>query len=160
MPFFSELLAFLRRVAGFGLAEYVAAEVVDHFLRLDQRVGDEAAVDLQRRHDVGEHAHQVRLVRRERLAQHAGRHGAFSADDHRQEVGGAADWCRAVLRAGLAEAREVLRDREVACHADLLAAADTHAVHATDHRLVAGEDAETMSLKSRMYCRYSCGWPA
>ena len=36
--------------------------------------------------------------------------------------------------------RQVLRDREVAGHADLLAAADAHAVHAADDRLVAGED--------------------
>ena len=58
----------------------------------------------------------------------------------RQEVGRAADRRRAVLGAGLAEARQVLRHGEVAGHADLLPAADAHAVDAADHRLVAGED--------------------
>jgi hypothetical protein len=48
--------------------------------------------------------------------------------------------CRAVLGAGLAEARQILTHREVAGHADLLAAADAHAVDAADHRLVAGQD--------------------
>jgi hypothetical protein len=56
------------------------------------------------------------------------------------EVRGAADRRGAVLGAGLAEARQVLRNGEVAGHADFLAAADAHAVHAADHRLVAGED--------------------
>ena len=41
---------------------------------------------------------------------------------------------------GLAEDRQVLRDREVAGHADLLAAGDAHAVDAADHRLVADQD--------------------
>jgi hypothetical protein len=45
------------------------------------RIGDELAVDLQRRHHVGEDAHLVGLVRRERLAQHAGGHGALGAHD-------------------------------------------------------------------------------
>ena len=82
----------------------------------------------------------IGLVRRERLAQHAGGHRALGADHQRQEVGRAADRRRAVLGAGLAEARQVLRDREVAGHADFLAAADAHAVDAADHRLVAAED--------------------
>ena len=133
-------LAFLNRLAGLRLAVDEAAVVVDHPVCLDQRVGDEPAVDLERRHQVGEDPHVVGLVRRERLAQHAGGHRALGADGHRQEVGGAADRCRAVLRAGLAEAGEVLRHREVAGHADLLPAADAHAVDAADHRLVAGED--------------------
>ena len=38
------------------------------------------------------------------------------------------------------KARQILRDREVAGHADLPPAADAHAVDAADHRFVAGED--------------------
>ena len=79
-------------------------------------------------------------MRGERLAQHAGDHRPLGADDDREEVGRAADRGGAVLGARLAEAREILRDREIAGHADFLAAADAHAVDAADHRLVAGED--------------------
>ena len=79
-------------------------------------------------------------MRGERLAQHAGDHRPFGADHDREEVGGAADRRGAVLGAGLAEAREILRDREIAGHADFLAAADAHAVDAADHRLVADQD--------------------
>ena len=140
MPRASSALASFAASPVFDSPKTKPAEFVGHPLRLDQRIGDELAVHLQRRNDVGEHAHAVRLVRRERLAQHAGRHRALDADDERQEVGGAADRRRAVLGTGLAEAREVLRDREVAGHPDLLATADAHPVDAADHRLVAGED--------------------
>ncbi len=74
------------------------------------------------------------------LAQRAALHRGLDADEQRQEVGAAAVGRRAVLGPGLAEERQVLGDREVAGHADLLAAADAHAVDAADHRLVAGED--------------------
>ena len=79
-------------------------------------------------------------MRGERLAQQAGDHRLLAADHIGEEVGRAADRRRAVLGAGLAEAGEVLRDREVAGHADFLAAADAHAVDAADHRLVAADD--------------------
>ena len=85
-------------------------------------------------------AETVGLVRRERLAEQAGDHRLFAADHVGEEVGRAADRRRAVLGAGLTEAREVLRDREVAGHADFLAAADAHAVDAANHRLVAAEN--------------------
>ena len=79
-------------------------------------------------------------MRRERLAQQAGDHRLFAADHVGKEVGRPADRRRAVLGPGLAEAREILRDREIAGHADFLAAADAHAVHAADHRFVAADD--------------------
>ena len=133
-------LACVQRVAAHRLAVGVAAVLVVLALCLDERIGDELAVDLQRRHDVGQDPHLVGLVGRERFAQHAGGHRALGADGDRQEVRRAADGRRAVLGAGLAEARQILRDREVAGHADLLAATDAHAVDAADHRLVAGQD--------------------
>ncbi len=67
-------------------------------------------------------------------------HGALDADEERQEVGRAAVGRRAVLGPGLAEAGHVLGDGEVAGHADLLPAADAHAVDAADGRLVAVQD--------------------
>ena len=136
----SSALPAFAAVAGLRTRRTRSGRTRRHALRLDQRIGDERAVDLERRHDVGEDAQLVGLVRGERLAQHAGDHRPLGADHHGQEVGRAADRRRAVLGPGLAEAREVLRDREVAGHADLLAAADAHAVDAADHRLVAGED--------------------
>jgi hypothetical protein len=45
-----------------------------------------------------------------------------------------------VFRPSLAKAGEVLRNREVAGHADFLAAANAHAIHAADYRLVATND--------------------
>ena len=60
--------------------------------------------------------------------------------EQRQEVGAAAVGRRAVPGAGLSEQRQVLGDREVAGHADLLPAGDAHAVDAADHRLVAVQD--------------------
>jgi hypothetical protein len=45
-----------------------------------------------------------------------------------------------MFRPGLTEDRQVAGDREVAGHAELLAAADAHSVHAADHRLVALQD--------------------
>ena len=115
----------------------VVEEPVDNH----RRVGDEAAVDFQRRHHVGDHPLAVGAVGRPGLAEDAGLHCPFIAEQYREEVGGAADRRRAVLGARLAEAGQVLRDGEVAGHADLLAAADAHSVDAADHRLVAGEDA-------------------
>src|SRR6516225_9390042 len=74
------------------------------------------------------------------LAERAGLDRLLHADHERQEIRRAADRGRAVLRSGLAEARQVLGDREVAGHAYFLAAADAHAVDAADDRLVAAED--------------------
>src|SRR5579863_2030341 len=45
-----------------------------------------------------------------------------------------------MFRTGLAETGEILRNREVAGHADFLATTDAHTVHPADHRLVAADD--------------------
>jgi len=107
---------------------------------LDRRQVDELAVDAQRRHDLGQQAVAVRLMRRPRLAQRRAAHRRLDADEERQEVGAAAVGRRAVARARLAEEGQVLREGEVAGHADLLPAGDAHAVHAADDGLVAVQD--------------------
>ena len=106
----------------------------------DRRIGDEFAVNFQRRHDLANDAETIGLVCRERFAQQARDHRLFATDHDGEKVGRPADRRRAVLGAGLTEASEILCNREVASHADFLAAADAHAVDAANHRLVAANN--------------------
>ena len=133
-------LALRRRLAGLRLAVGEPAPLVEHAVGPHHRIGDEPAVDLEGGDDVGDDPEPVSLVGGERFAEDGGNHRLLAADHHRQEVGGAADRRGPVLGSGLAEAGEVLGDREIAGHADFLAAADAHAVDAGDDRLVAAED--------------------
>src|SRR5215813_2008105 len=57
-----------------------------------------------------------------------------------EKVGRSAVWGRSMNRAGLAKARVISRDGEVASHSDLLAAGDPHSIHSADDWLVAEED--------------------
>ena len=49
----------LQRLAGLAFSEHLSPLLVVDAVELHQRIGDELAVDLQRRDDVGEHAHEV-----------------------------------------------------------------------------------------------------
>ena len=126
--------------AGLELAVHDAAVFVEITVGGHGRIGDELAVDFECRHHLADDAEAIGLVRGKRLAQQAGDHRLLAADHIGEEVGRAADRRRAVLGAGLTEAGKILRDGEVAGHADFLAAADAHAVDAADHRLVAADD--------------------
>src|ERR1019366_4219353 len=106
----------------------------------NQRIGHIAAVNFERWHDVANDAETIGLVRRKRLAEQARDHRLFAADHVGQKVGRPADRGRTVLGAGLAKASEILRNREVAGHADFLAATDTHSIHTTNNWLVTAKD--------------------
>src|SRR6185436_8562026 len=102
-----------------GLAEAGPTVRIGAPVGPDQRVGDPAVGDAERRDDVGEEPQPIRLVRAPRLAGGAGEHRVLDADEERQEVGRAAVRRGAVPWTGLTEAREVLRDGVVTGHADL-----------------------------------------
>ena len=153
-------LALGQRRAGLGLAEDDPPVAVEPALRFDQRIGDEAPVHLQRGNDVHDQVHAVGLVRRPWLAQRPRFDRPFDADHQRQEIRGPADGGRAVLGTRLAEAGHVLGDREIAGHADFWPPPMRIPLTRQITGLSQARIALTMSLNRRMYCRYSCGWPA
>jgi hypothetical protein len=125
--------------AGLHLAVHHLA-AVDVAIGNDRRVAQPAITLAKHRHHFGDQAFELHLVGRPHLAGDAVVHGVFHRQKPRQEVGRTAVRGRAVLGSRLAEDRHIRGDREVAGHADLLAARDPHAVDPADGRLLAVED--------------------
>ena len=141
VPRFRSALACASAAPLLGSPCAIRAVLVDVAVGPDQRVRHPLPVDLQRRDDLRDHAPRDRrgAPTRTRRARRVSMARSTPTRSGRKSVEPPIGR-RAVLRAGLPEARQVLRDGEVAGHPDLLAAADAHAVDAADHRLVAAED--------------------
>ena len=127
-----------RPLGGHRLAVHDHPALVDPPVGHDERVRDEAPVIARARARPGSAGRAAAPCSADQGSQRVQLSIACAnADVEVEEVGRAAVGRRAVPRPGLPEAREVGRDREIARHADLLAAADAQPVDAVDHRLVA-----------------------
>src|SRR5262249_52861006 len=113
-----QVLAGSKRLTGLRLAKHETSELVDKAACFHDRMGNDLAVDLERRNHVGDHAHKIRFRRGKRLTQHTCRHSTLGANHDWEKARGAADRCRAVLWSSLAEPCKILGNGKVAGHAD------------------------------------------